>query len=205
MPILYGQVGGIPNTSLADGGNFPALQGKAGEIIAAELHGKWFTAAYRGRVYISAPLIAGITIPVNTTTAATFTIYNPVASSTNLELISLDIGWPAAATSVVATILGTVSNQTPTAVTANTNPILPGLLGGSFSPQAKIYTAATVVASTSHIPLLQVTSTADAMVASHYEFDGKIILPPGWIMTLTSTPVQTGVAMPGLCWAEWPI
>ena len=205
MPILYGQVGGIPNTSLTDAGNYPALQGKAGELVAADLHGKWYTSSYRGRVFVASPLIAGVTIPVNTTTAATWTLFNPLSSGVNLELISLDIGWPAAATSVVATILGTVSSQTPTAVTACANPTLPGLLGGSGAPLAKVYTTATVVASTAHIPLLQVTSTADAMTASHYEFDGKLILGQGWIITLTSTPVQTGVANPCWTWAEIPV
>jgi hypothetical protein len=43
-------------------------------------------------------LIAGVTIPVNTTTSPTFTLYNPLGSGVTLELISLDVGWPAAAT-----------------------------------------------------------------------------------------------------------
>lgn len=43
------------------------------------------------------------------------------------------------------------------------------------------------------------------MTASHYEFDGKLILAPGGLITLTSTPVQTAVALPSFAWAEWPI
>src|ERR1700693_2275876 len=107
MPVEFGLVGPPSNTSVADGLNAPILQGKAGEQLYADLHGKWYTAAYRGRVFSTGVLIAGVTIPVNTTTAPTFTLYNPLGSGVNLELITLDVGWPAAAASVVGTLLGT--------------------------------------------------------------------------------------------------
>lgn len=201
MPVSYGQVGPASNTSATDGSNQPALQGKAAEQVVTELHGKWYTSAYRGRVFYGSSLIAGVVIPVNTTTAPTFTLFNPVGSTVNLELICLDIGWPAAATTVVGTILGSVSKQTPTATTSG-GVVNSTFIGGGTVSQAALYTAATITAITTHIPLLQITSTADAMVASHYEFDGRIILPPGSLITLTSTPTQTGVALPSICWAE---
>ncbi len=196
-------MGAPSTTSAADGSNQPILQGKLGEQIAAELHGKWFTAAYRAKAFIGSALIAGVTIPVNTTTAPTFTLFNPLGSGVVLELICLDVGWPAAATTVVATLLGSVSTQTPTAVTAGGATIALPIGGGSVA-QGKLYTAATIVAITTHIPLLQITSTVDAMVASHYEFDGRVVIAPGGLITLTSTPVQTGVAIPSISWAEWP-
>ena len=203
MPVTYITPGAPSNTSNPDGTAVPQLGGKSAEGIVAELHGKWYTSAYRGRVFQTGVLIAGVTIPVNTTTAPTFTLFNPAQSGVNLELISLDVGWPAAATTVVATLLGTTGVQTPTATTAGN--IYSTAIGGGAVPKAAFYTAATIVAITQHMPLLQVTSTADAMVASHYDFDGRIILTPGSLFTLTSTPVQTGVAMPALSWAEYPI
>lgn len=203
MPVTYGIVNPPSNTSYTDGVNAAALQGKAGEQIVSELHGKWYTSAYRGRVFSTGVLIAGVTIPVNTTTAPTFTLYNPLGSGVNLELITLDVGWPAAATTVVATLLGSTSVQAPSSVTAGN--IYSTMIGAGAVPQAKFYTAATITAITQHMPLLQITSTADAMTASHYEFDGAIILAPGSLFTLLSTPVQTGVAMPALRWAEYPV
>lgn len=204
MPVSFGLTQAPTNTSAADGTNLAVLAGKAGEQVIADLHGKWYTAAYRGRLFVGSSLIAGVTIPVNTATAATFTLFNPAASGVNVELVTLDIGWPAAATTVVATILGSISTQVPTSVTAG-GFTGPALVGGSSTPQAKLYTAATITAITTHLPLLQITSTADAMVASHYEFDGRVILAPGNLITLTSTPVQTGVAIPSFSWAEWPV
>src|ERR1035437_11004695 len=84
------QVGSIPNYQ---GGNQLQGGGPSGDSWVSELHGKWYSAARLGRVFLSASLIAGVTIPVNTATAATFLIANPVGSEVNLELISLGIGW----------------------------------------------------------------------------------------------------------------
>lgn len=203
MPVDYGLVNPPSNISVADGQNAPILQGKAGEQLVTELHGKWYTSAYRGRVFQTGVLIAGVTIPVNTTTAPTFTLYNPLGSGVNLELISLDVGWPAAAASVVGTILGTTGVQAPTAVTAGN--IYSTLIGAGAVPQAKFYTAATIVAITQHMPLLNISTVTDTMNPAHVDFDGRIVLAPGALFTLTSTPVQTAVALPALSWAEYPV
>jgi hypothetical protein len=198
------QVGSIPNYQ---GGNQLQGGGPSGDSWVSELHGKWYSAARLGRVFLSASLIAGVTIPVNTATAATFLIANPVGSQVNLELISLGIGWPAADAPVVGTILGTVSAQTPTSVTAIANPILQMPLngGGGWARVGQVYTAATVVASTAHIPLINLGLVTVPGGQVYTDFDGKIILGPGEIMQLTSTPVQTAAAMPCLIWAEYNV
>src|SRR5271166_2715298 len=113
MPVSFGTVGPPSNTSIADGQTASVLMGKSAEQVFAELHGKWYTPAYRGRVFTASSLIAGITIPVNTTTSPTWTLFNPLGSGINVELITLDVGWPAAPTTVVAFLLGSWSVQTP--------------------------------------------------------------------------------------------
>ncbi len=203
MPTEYITPAAPSNTSQPDGQAVAALGGKSAEQVVTELHGKWYTSAYRGRVFQTGVLIAGVTIPVNTTTAPTFTLYNPLGSGVNLELISLDVGWPAAAASVVGTLLGTTGVQAPSSVTAGN--IYSTLIGGGGVPQAKFYTAATIVAITQHMPLITMSTVTDTMNPAHVDFDGRIILAPGSLFTLTSTPVQTAVAMPALSWAEFPI
>lgn len=202
--IIQGQVGAPSTTSMGDGAFPNILLGKQAEMVQTQLHGKYYTAAYRNLVFTTGVLIAGVTIPVNTTTAPTFTLFNPAGSGKNLELLSLDIAWPAAATTVVASLLGTLSAQVPTSVTAGNVYRMPftGTTGGNAG---LFYTAATITASTTHTALLNVTSTADQMTASHYDWDGRLILAPGTLFTLTSSPVQTGVALPTLSWAEFPI
>jgi hypothetical protein len=198
-------VGGISNTSVADGASPVALGGKAGDIIMSPLHGKAYTAAYRNRVFFGSSLIAGVTIPVNTTTAPTFTLYNPLGSNLVLELLTLSIGWPAANAPVVGTILGSVSTQTPTSVTQG-GVIIPSPIGGGGVPQAKLYTAATIVAITSHIPLinLPVVTVPSGPAINDLSLLGLLIYPGG-LITLTSTPVQTAACLPSISWAEFPI
>ena len=201
MPVMFGAVGAPSNVSASDSANLAALQGKAGELIDSNLHGKWYTAAYRNRVFVGSSLIAGVTIPVNTTTAPTFTLFNPLGSGVNLELVSFDM-YSLGGTMVVGTILGGLSTQTPTAVTAGGATISVPVGGGGVA-QAKLYTAATIVAITTHFYLGQVAATTSASV--HYEFDGKIIIAPGGLITVYSNPVQTAVTVPSFVWAEWPI
>lgn len=203
MPTEYITPGAPSNTSQPDGQAVAALGGKSAEQVVTELHGKWYTAAYRGRVFSTGVLIAGVTIPVNTTTAPTFTLYNPAQSGVNLELISLDVGWPAAAASVVGTLLGSTGVQTPTATTAGN--IYSLAIGGGAVTRAAFYTAATIVAITQHMPLMNISTVTDTMNPAHVDFDGRVILTPGSLFTLTSTPVQTAVALPALTWAEFPV
>ncbi len=176
-----------------------------GAPMFSEVHGKWYSAARAGRVYIATSLIAGITIPVNTTTSPTWTLFNPATSTVNLELIHFDVGSIVAATLIQSEILGSISKQTPTSTTALTpaniiNPMSSG------SPQASMFTAATIGAAiTTHMPLFLAPAVAVAAGQTKYEFDGKVVLPPGWLFTVTSTPVQSGVLLPSLSWAEWPV
>jgi hypothetical protein len=144
----------------------------------------------------SVPVLAGAT-------SATFTLHNPLGSGVTVELASLDLGWPAAAASVVGTILGSVSTQTPTSVTSGGATVSMPIGGGGIA-QAKLYTAATIVAITTHIPLITASTVTDTMNPPHVEFEGKVSLAPGGIITLTSTPVQTAVSLPCFIWAEWP-
>lgn len=180
-----------------------ATLGWLGEQLTTDIHGKAYYAAINNRLFIGSSLIAGVTIPVNTATAATFTLHNPLGSGVWMELFSLDLGWPAAAASVVATILGSVSTQTPTATTQG-GVTIPVPVGGGGVAQGKLYTVATITAITSHIPLIQASTVTDTMNPAHVDFDGRVVLAPGGIITLTSTPVQTAVSLPSFCWAEWP-
>lgn len=180
-----------------------AALGWLGEQLTVDIHGKAYTAAINNRLFVSTTLIAGVTIPVNTATAATCVLHNPLGSGVNMEVFSLDMGWPAAVASTVGTILGTVSTQTPSATTSGG--VITALpIGGGGVPQCKFFTAATVVASTTHIPLIVLTGTAGQANPPRVDFDGRLIIAPGGCMQLTSSPVQAQVSNPSFVWAEWP-
>ena len=203
MALNQVNVGNIGN-KLATGTQ-TANAGFQGDSIVSAPHGKWYSAALAGRVFVGSALIAGVTIPVNTTTAPTFTLFNPLTSKVALELISLDIGFPAAAATVVGTILLSMGAQTPTSPTSG-GVTVTSLIGASAVSQAALYSAATITAVTSHMPLFTYNGTANTSDGPpHYDFDGKVIIQPGGFVTLTSTPVQTAVSLPSFIWAEWPL
>lgn len=205
MPIMYGAVGAPSNTSASDSTNQPALQGKSGELVAAELHGKFYTSTYRGRTFIGSTAAAGITIPASNATAATFALYNPIGSGINMELVSIQIG-DANATMVVNTIgLGLASGLTvaPTTLT----PITPlcGLLGGSGAAVGKLYSAATIVATTSFYWMFNVGAATGAFPNFEHQFDGRLVLAPGSLAHLVgSVAIQTNATPVTAVWAEYP-
>ena len=206
MAQIFGGVSPPSNTSYADGTSALALQGKAGELVATELHGKWYTAAYRGRVFTGNTAAAGTTIPISSATAATFTLYNPLGSGVNVELVSADVSILNATTVVSSIALGVISGLivAPTVVTALTT--YPTLIGGSAVAQAKLYSIATLAAAaTLFIPLFSVSATSGAFPNFHYDFDGKLILAPGSLVHLVGTAAQTSASMNGFTWAEWPL
>ncbi len=204
MAINQVQVGAPSSSSNADGATPYQLGGKAAEGIVAELHGKWYTAAYRGRVFHGASAAAGVTLARDSTTSTTFLLANPLGSGVNVELISADLGM-LGTTSVVATVGLACNVQTPTALTAITLTVGPGLIGGGGVNQAKLYSSATITAITVLWPMFQIQTTADTADSNHYDFDGKLILGQGAVAHYWSNPVQTQAMVPALDWAEWPL
>ena len=94
--MAYNQVlvNNFGNSSLPDTQEAFQLGGKQGEGLVSEIHGKWYTAAYRGNVFHATSPIAGQVIPVitSTTSQTALSLYNPLGSGKNLELISFRLG-----------------------------------------------------------------------------------------------------------------
>jgi hypothetical protein len=201
---MFGTVGAPSSTSNPDSTNAPLIQGKSGELGTAALHGKYYTSAYRGRVFIGSSLPAGLIIPAQSTTAPLFLMYNPLGSGVNVELISVDHG-TLAATTVVATLMLGLGVQTPSGTLTPYTTISPGMVGSSAVNQAKLYSVATIVAVTQFIPLMQVITTTGQATTTHYEFDGRVNLAPGSIAHVCSDPTQTASTTLSLSWAEFPI
>ena len=205
MPMqIAGTVVNVRQTNIPDGPTNFSGMGRQGEQIVSETHGKFYTAAYRGALFNASTAAAGTTIPISTTVAATFGIFNPLGSGVNLELVSYDSSVQNA-THVVSSILlgiGTALNINPTSVTKLT--MLAGVLGGSAAAQGVVFSVATVVATTVFYEMGGYGATSGAIVPIHHEFDGKIILPPGTVVHVCGTAAQTSASFQTLVWAEWP-
>lgn len=206
MPVEYTLVNPPASPSASDGTNQPILGGKSGEQIFTELHGKFYTSTYRGRTFLGATAAAGTTIPISSTTAPTFTLFNPLGSGVNVELVAADIGITNATTVVSPILLGIISGLllAPTGLTALTP--INALVGNGAVPQAKLYSAATLAAAaTFFYPLFSVSAASGAFPLLHYDFDGKIILAPGSLCFLAGTAAQTSATSNGVTWSEYPV
>lgn len=181
----------------------PQAMGDDGEVLASELHGKWYAAARRGQVFIGATAAAGTTIPVSSATAATFTLYNPIGSGVNLELITYRMAIAAATLVVSPILLGIARGLTvgPTGLTALTSG--PALIGGGGGALGKLYSVATIVATTEFFPMFNVSAVAGVLSNCIYQFDGEIMLAPGSLVHVCGTAAQASAAAQGFTWAEW--
>ena len=207
MPVQFLTTNAPSNTSNPDGSNPAWLAGKAGEGVVAELHGKWYTAAYRNRVFLGMTAPAGTIIPISTTTTMTFALLNPLGSGVNVELISLEVA--ATTTTFVASPIQLgflVGAVVPTTITTALTPISANV-GGSGVSQVRMYASAVGAAmtATSLFPVFGAGSTAGQVGQLHYEFDGRIIIPPGTMCSLVGTAAQTQATQNALCWAEFPL
>lgn len=187
--------------------------GDFGEQIDSNLHGKWYTAAKNGRVFIGALPAAGGIIPVNASgLVSTFSLWNPAGSGVIVELISYELGLTTA-TTVIGNI-GLVEQlnvgsaiAVPGTLTA-VAPI-PSFRGAPAASAVRFYSALTHVGTPTWMKTLGICFAAttgapggpNIQVA---EFDGKILLGPGTIISTAAFAAQTAAMSQSLTWAEWP-
>lgn len=210
----------VGEQNLADLAVAKARGNKEGATVATELHGKYYEAAMRGRVFHAATVKAGSIIPVAAATlASVFTLRNPASSNKNIELISFT--WGSSAATVVVNTTGlmiqrnlTAGEGVPTSLTAGAIDALG--LGGTTA--ANFYTVATLTnaavpgvqaPATPRIPFYCMMSngaTTDTTKGdvTHY-FDGKIILGPDSLCAPCMSIANSVVTNCSLVWAEWPV
>lgn len=207
MPQIQGVVAAPSSASIPDGTSVNTfLQGKAAELVDAKLRGDYFTANYRGRMFWAATAAAGNTIPISSTTAPVFTLYNPFGSGTVVELLRLNIGITNATTVVSPLLLAYISGLLvgPTSVTSRA--VTSANLGlATTTPVTQYYTAATLAAAaTTFITIGSVAAAAGALPNYNYDLNGSVILQPGSLVHVCGTAAQTSASAISACFAEWP-
>ena len=192
----------------------PALKSMArgGELYACQIHGKYYTAAYYGRLYSFNLTAIAITV-IAGSLASKFAIYNPPNSTANAELVDFDLGMDAA-----ATIVDTIGLywQSPTLASLATLTTI-GVFGtnwfaGNLGSAPGQVTPYSILAHSGTPVRVAILSTFGAITAGnanpiHLDFDGKIILPPGHLISVaTSTAISTAVGLDiGMRWLEAPL
>lgn len=182
MPLLLaGQIG--PQTG-SDGNQLPFRQGRAGEQIFSELHGRYYEQTYRKNVFTAYAAAQATTSFGGSVALAGLQLWNGSPLTNGVNLAILKIGGAVIATSAAVTgvVLGSGTGQVsaPTSQTAITR-VSNNFIGG-VAPQATATAAGTFTnAPTAFMTLLHNT----AAIAStgedggyNQDLEGIVIVPP---------------------------
>lgn len=219
MAINQGRSTNPATVSATDGNVYDTLVGKQTEAIVTELHGKYYTSAYRGNVFSISTVAAGLAVPISNTTAPTVALWNPAGSGKNAVLIKYTAAY-ASGTSVATAIgLGVSFNAGNTVATGavftafnnsalNTN-LFNGILGGGNNTVMRASANGTntlTAAGTWLMTMLGesalVATTAMNPYIATYDFDGTLIVPPGTAVYVLGTAASGALLTQTLVWEE---
>ena len=190
-----------------DGAQVFQIAGKQGEALVSELHGKHFTANYRGKLF--AATAAAVTLPVVASAmVSVFTLYNPPASGVNMELVE------ASAVNVLATtVVDALGWYYSTAVlsaagTFTTKGTVQGLVvGNNPANQGLFYSAYTHSGTPVLVDIIGGYGAATDQAGVTKFYDGRLIVPPGIAISMAmSTNASTASGMTvSAVWQESPV
>ena len=194
-------------SSNPDGAEIFALGGKQGDALVSELHGKHYTANYRGKMF--AATAAAVTLPVNAASlVSVFTLWNPPASGINMEIVEVSVV-NVLATTVVDAVGWYFSTAALTAAgtftTAGTTQ--PLNVGAGFTSAGRFYSAYTHSGTPVLVDIIGGYGAATDQTGITKFYDGRLILPPGIAMSVAmSTTASTGSGITlSASWQESPI
>jgi hypothetical protein len=217
MPISQGRN--------AAGNTVDVAAGALNQQIVGNLHGKYAEQALKGNLWYTSTVVAGLAIPINTTTAPLVMLWNPTDSGVDAVLGKFTAaqasGTPAGGAiglMTVSTLVSVGSNiATGNLITAfaqdvtGTNRFNARLNSGS-SPKVKsssqgtnTITAGTWVKSLGLAlhAVVATTATTDAPMLT-YDFDGDFVLSPGVAIYLASNVASVALYHQTLSWYEVP-
>lgn len=208
MPIpLTGAVG--PQTA-QDGAAPPVRQGRAGEVVVTDLHGRYYEQAYRKNLFIA--YCAAQATSVAGTAMVGLQVWNgsPIANGVNLALLKTSgmiVVTSASLTSVVLAV-GTGQVSAPTSQTAATK--VSNCFIGGVGPQATAISAGTFTNAPVAIKNLMHNTAAIASTGEDQgwsiDLEGAIIIPPQCHVAIAA--VGAAAAASGmnldLMWEEIP-
>lgn len=209
--IIQGQIGPLASTSSLPVGQQAVIrQGNMGEIIASELHGRYYEAAYRRTLFSATTTAAGTTVAgAVAAVTGTVVVSNPINSPVNLVVNKVMAGLVAVGAAGFIG-LGTgynsgtnVTHTTP--LTVKNNYIGVGSSGyGLADTAATMPTAPTYTHILSGIGTLAATGFGVQQVF-YYDLEGSVILPPGGYAVLLTSAIQTTTFVGSIQWEEVPL
>lgn len=198
--LLEGKVGPITQS---DGSSAPLRTDRTGSLVVASPYAEW---AARGQLFV-ASMQAGASLGTAlTTTAVTFTLYNPLKSGVNVVLLDCVLAITAAPAGAASYVYAANVNPLAAAPATNTDLAIRGSpIGNSATGRAKAYSATTLPATP---VVIRVHSSIVATGAASPWFavdrvDGAIVLGENTAVTIQGlTTASSGII--SMTWAEVP-
>lgn len=167
-------------------------EGKSGEQIIGQAHGKYYEGSSRANAYAAQTAATGVAPGTSIGTTGAYTLSNPKGSGKRLSVQKLSMGY-ISGTLGAGTVHICVSNDATAAAPTGTA-ITPTNLdvGGANNSVAKPLTTSTLPAAPTAIGVLatlqaSLASTAVAPFQVEKDIDGEIVLEPGTSLTLVAT------------------
>ncbi len=184
-----------------------AISGRHGELTVAELHGKRFVKSARGNLFWGTSGVAGASLLAPGGTTGGFILYNPASSGINVEVEKFRVCGASTETTVVAGLAVEGSLQAPTGTLTGATIAGMPLGGNARTNLAKVYKAATITAMTFLGGLgLTIIATTSPPLTSFIDFDGCLVLAPGYAINFCSTITQSSAIMVcDVLWSEWNV
>lgn len=204
---------------VADGSDTPLRQARNRELVVVSGHGDYAEPSSRGFIYQGMTTIVGTTVvaannsPVAAAAATILTLYNPLNSGVNLELLRTYIHFISGNPGTGAFAYNMAWGQNITATQNNTGvagapPVCP--LNGQ-SGKGKIFTQTALTGGTTAQTLTRsITSSFSANIAASSsqqiavdEVRGEIVIPPGGLISIASPATGTNtVIVASFAWQE---
>ena len=216
--LVQNQVGPIATTtSISPGIQSPGRAGQLGDVIVSELHGRYYETTYRRANFTGATqAVLATATAAGLTTAVTGVpvLYNPIGNTNNVVINKVSLSVLLAPAAPVAIGIATGYNA-GTAVSGTLTSVAPKsrFIGLGAAPTAQMYFSAAITLPTA--PTLDIIlatvdtgaiTTQTGTLATLYDLEGGLILPPGAYATIyTSSVLLASALLASFQWEEVPI
>lgn len=194
---------------LLDGSADVARGTQDSALVTADGHGRYGELAARGAMFSGGTGFAGTTIvaanvtPIGAAAATILSLYNPIGSGVDVELIRTLIAHISGTPGAGAWLYNFQFNQTLTAIqncfgVAGGTPV-PNRLGGNAGGKARVFTQTALTGSAAQLQhrAIGTTQFAAAIAATTQglgfvdEVAGSIVIPPGGLLSIAAPVIGT--------------
>ena len=218
--LIQGQVG---QTAALDGTQTNLRQGRTGEIILSQAHGRYYEQTSRGQMFTltlsatTSSIAAGNLLNAAAAASTNFAIWNPIGSGFNLSITKVMVGLISGTLATGPLYHAVIQTSNPTINTVSTNGVAYNNLVGGKSPVARYVAVAAGTALTGGsapvvLRTMNLTFSAAAFAAAGGAStladlpDGDLIIPPGYGWVPQFSAAGTSVLNSySVTWEEIPI